>query len=352
MLWLGGLMTMLSACPVLAAPEPTVQKRPQIEVPIVGRPGNFSEAVGRKFEVSMRVSRTELHVGQSLTLTVRVAAIGPWSQPPERPPLGELPKFKERFKIDRTANRKPDRVLADQRAWEFDYRLRPLSDSVERIPPLAFVWYRPNRDPNLRGFFPTTFADEIDLKVKPVTLPPTAVKQVPIEAPEGIFQIATGPAVLAQQQAFAAPGFTLVVLLLLTPPTAAGVWYVLWRRWYPDAARRAQIRQSRAAKEALRALGSLAAGGDGARVERISTIATQYLRHRFDLPPVEPTPAEVTRCLQHAGASPVLADKAAAFFRACDAIRFAPALPADGDLAAAAQHLIVTLEAEPWSRLF
>jgi hypothetical protein len=341
------LLAIVASQALPSAPPPARQ----VEVPIVGRPGNFSEAVGRKFEVSMRASRTELHVGQSLTLTVRVAAIGPWQQAPERPPLEEMPKFKERFKVDRTANRKPDRVLSDQRAWEFDYRLRPLSDSVERIPPLAFVWYRPNRDPNLRGFFPTTFADEIDLKVKPVTLPTAAVKQVPIEAPEAIFQIATGPALLAQQQALGLPGLTQLALLLLGPPTAAAGWYVLWRRWYPDAARRARRRQSRAASEAFRALGSLGTTGDSARVEHVSAIATQYLRQRFDLPPAEPTPAEIMHHLQRAGASAVLADKAGEFFRACDAVRFAPAARADGDLAAAAQHLIVTLEAEPWSRL-
>src|SRR5262249_9640982 len=156
----------------------------------------------------------ELHVGQSLTLTVRVAAIGPWSQPPERPPLDELPKFKERFKIDRTANRKPDRVLSDQRAWEFDYRLRPLSDSVDTVPPLAFVWYRPTRVPTLRRLFPMEHAVEMNRRVMPVTLPQGAVKQVPIEAPESIFQIAPGLVVLAHQQPFATPGFTLVVLLL------------------------------------------------------------------------------------------------------------------------------------------
>lgn len=340
----------LSPCHVTAAPQAPVKKLPAIEVPIVGRPGNFSEAVGKKFEVSMRASRTELHVGQSLTLTVRVAAIGPWYQPPERPPLDDMPKFKERFKIDRSANRKPDRVLSDQKAWEFDYRLRPLSDSVQRIPPLAFVWYRPNHDSKLRGFFPTTFADEIDLKVKPVTLPPAIVKQVPIEAPEGIFQIATGPAMLAQQQPFGLPGLSVLALMLLAPPTAAGLWYVAWRRWYPDAARRARIRQSRAATEALQALGALGSVGGAARVEHVSTIAAHYLRQRFDLPPVEPTPAEVAEHLQRAGATAVLADKAAAFFRACDALRFAPALRADDDLGAAAQHLIATLEAEPWSR--
>src|SRR5262245_11364311 len=88
-----GLVMFLSPCFVAAAPQPPATKPPPIEVPIVGRPGHFSEAVGKRFEVSMRVSRNEMHVGQSFTLTVRVASLGPWQHAPERPVLDELPKF-------------------------------------------------------------------------------------------------------------------------------------------------------------------------------------------------------------------------------------------------------------------
>jgi hypothetical protein len=68
---------------------------------------------------------------------------------------------------------------------------------------------------------------------------------------------------------------------------------------------------------------------------------------------MEPTPAEVAGHLRRSGASEGLADKAAEFFRACDAARFAPSTPQapDDELAQVAHHLINTLEAEPWSRL-
>jgi hypothetical protein len=356
---LASLVPSALAAPALPSAD---QQRGPILVPIVGRPGYFNESVGTRFEVTMRASRTELHAMQQLTLTVRVTAVGRYWQPPERPNLEELAKFNERFKIDRPANSKPDRVLADQRSWEFEYKLRPRPDvTVERIPPLPFVWYRPSRKANLRGYFATTFGEEIELKVKPVPVVTPMVKQVPIQAPESFFAIAAGPAVLERDEPYRLPSLGLWALLLLAPPALAGAWFVIWRRLYPDAARLARIRQSRAAIEALRALVALGTVDESLRVARITAISANYLRYRFDLRAIEPTPAEVGEHLRRAGASDELAEQAADFFRACDAARFAPveidasglnpgARP-DDDLAGAAQRLITALEAQPWSRL-
>jgi len=256
-------------------------------------------------------------------------------------------------------------VLSDQRAWEFEYKLRPRPEvAVERIPPLQFIWYRPSRNPNLRGYFPTTYAEEIDIKVKPVPLTPPPVKQIPIEAPESFFAISTGPGVLAHEPAIQLPSWPQWMLLLLTAPVLAAFWYVLWRWLYPDAARLARIRQSRAAVDALRALGSVGSVPDAVRVARIAAIAAQYLRYRFDLRTLEPTPAEVAEHLERSALPPEVAEQAADFFRACDAARFAPlgaviqvgfsginpAAGPEAELTDAARRLINTLEAEPWSR--
>jgi len=306
----------------------------------------------------MKSTRTELYVGQTLHLTVRVAAVGPFRQPPERPQLDDIPRFKERFKID-WANKgrpaesaKPDRILSDRCSWEFDYRLRPLNARVERIPPLPFVWYRPNRHPQLRGSFLTTYDDGIDIKVKPIP-EDSAVKkpQRPIQVPEHFFQLAEGPEVLRPDSVFQLPSFSMLVLFVLVPPTVGAAWYVVWRRMYPDAARLALRRQSRAALLAYRALEGLGAVNGRERVDRVTTIAVNYLRQRLDLSSVEPTPAEVADHLQRAGASAAAIRQAGDFFRNCDLARFAPPaeMSAQYNLAEAAQHLVTVLEAEPWS---
>jgi len=347
------LLTYLPCSTAPAMPRPDLPHGP-INVPVVARPNHYWEAVGKKFDVSMRISppRTEMYVGQSLTLTVRVTAQGPYRQPPERPRLEEIPKFVERFKIARTAGSKPDRTLTDQRAWEFDYRLSPLSDKVERIPPLPFVWYRPQRSPAARGHFLTTYHEGIDIQVKPLP-PETPPPPKPIQDPEQFFSIADGPDVLRHQEVFRLPLPLTLILILLAPPVMALAWCRVWKRLYPDAARLARKRQSRAAMDALRALKSLDGATGLARVERIAGITSHYLRQRLDLPSVEPTPAEVADHLRRAGAKPEVAEQAADFFRACDAIRYGPRLVAEAvggeDFAGIVKQLIAKLEAEAWS---
>jgi hypothetical protein len=123
------------------------------------------------------------------------------------------------------------------------------------------------------------------------------------------------------------------------------LWFIAWRWLYPDAARRARIRRSRAATEALRELDRAGA----APVQQVATIVANYLRYRFDVPAAEPTPAEVAEQLRRHAGTAKLADQAADFIRACDAARFAPAgVPApSSDLVASARQLIVTLEEGP-----
>jgi hypothetical protein len=332
-----------------------------VDVPIVGRLEHFNEAVGSRFHVSSRAYPTDLYVGKSLTYTVRVQAFGKHVQAPQRPRLEDVPSFVSRFHIARSVGKQPDRTLTDQRAWEFDYRLEPKNDKVERIPPLPFSWYRPNSDSKQPGLFMMTFAEEIDIKVKPVLITQTK-PAAPIQAPEEIFQIATGPRVLRSQQLFILPDWPMLALLLAGPPLLAGLWYAAWRRLYPDAARRARVRRSRAAMQALRALEALDLTSP-ALVVQVPTITANYLQARFDLQAIEPTPLEVAMHLCRAGVPDTLAEQAADFFRVCDAARFAPAAaiqtaprpapPASGwgsDLAAEAHRLIVALEGEPCSQ--
>jgi hypothetical protein len=318
-----------------------------INVPVVGRPGEFTEAVGNKFDVTARTDRTEMYLGQTLTYTVRVRALGKFWHPPERPSLEDMPKFRERFKIARSATVQPDRVL-DGRAWEFDYRLQPVSEGVERIPPLPFAYYRPHPKPDVRGHFFTTFGDEIELKIKPI-VSQTAKSAKPIMAPAWLFEPAPATAVLRGSGLFTWPSMSLVSLVMLGPPVLALLWYAVWRRLYPDAARRARIRRSRAGLLALHDLVDLGSVNGSERIGRVTTIAATYLRQRFDLAAVEPTPAEVDALLRRHRSTAELADSVANFFAACDAARFAPAVgdgPAqvNSDLVETARQLIIRLE--------
>jgi hypothetical protein len=138
----------------------------------------------------------------------------------------------------------------------------------------------------------------------------------------------------------------LLAVLLVVPPAGCVVWYLLWSRLYPDAARLARQRRSLAARKALHALEHAGSGPAREQATRTAAILADYLRHRLDLPGGEATPAEVADHLQRAGYSTDLASKTAEFFRACDAVRFMPVPTLDGNLSATGGELILALEAE------
>ena len=124
--------------------------------------------------------------------------------------------------------------------------------------------------------------------------------------------------------------------------------------------------------QALRGAGRLPPIQQAARA---AAVVAEYLRSRFNAPAEEPTPTEAAACLERAGCSAALAEQSAAFFRACDAARFAPLTPtplpqgARGDnetprplgergrgegraapgLPADAARFILAVEAETWS---
>jgi hypothetical protein len=313
------------------------------DIPLVGRPSDlpFSGASGR-FEVSTRAEPTTLEAETPLAFTVRVQATGPVRHPPRRPDLRQLPAFTERFHVEDPdeGSRHPD-----PRTWEFLYRLKPKGTDVTEIPSLPFVYFNPDIRPANRAF-QVVYTDAIPLRVKP-----HQAVAVPLQAPASAFQLATGPGLLARQAAWRPPGAAVTTLLALAPPLLCAAWYAAWRRRYPDAARQARQRRSRAARMALEQL--RAAGGlpPDQRAERAAGAVAAYLRERLDLAAAEPTPAETARHLRRKGCSAELTERAAGFFRSCDAARFLPAPPPDGpDPAAAGTQLILAVEAETCPR--
>jgi hypothetical protein len=222
--------------------------------PLVNQPEDFERtgaAVGPAFRVSMRVLPQEVQVGQEFTLTVRIQATGPCPHPPSRPQLRDLKPFqKEQFQMERADKKKlgrPDRT-PDKNTWEFDYKLKPLSDAVQRIPSWTFVYWKPSGSPVVPGRYESPRVDGVPLTVKPKPAEAKPVVQVPIQAPEAILQPVEGPALLSRQGTAEVPALPILLLLLLAPPLVAIDGYLIWRRLFPDAAKRAHIRRSLAAR--------------------------------------------------------------------------------------------------------
>jgi hypothetical protein len=291
----------------------------------------------------MHAEPTELQAEDPFTLTVSITGAGNLEEI-QRP---DLARWAGRFHIEDLA----DHYLPATKTREFVYRLRPRTAGVRQVPPLPFVFFNPKIRPPERGY-QTSLAPAIPLRVRPRDeVQPAQVEggTTASATPASVYQLVDGAAVLRYDPPFLLPGGSALAALVLGPPAFAGLWYLAWRRCYPDAVRQSRKRRSRAAQHALRAIqrsGKLDAVGQAHQAE---VALTGYMRQRLDLPAAEPVPAEVARHLEQAGASRALADEVARFFAACDAVRFAPGLMEKPvNWTAKATHLVLALEEEPW----
>ncbi|MGH7172826.1 MAG: hypothetical protein ACRELG_21305, partial [Gemmataceae bacterium] len=307
------LMLLASVVPVRGEAD---EKAESDDIPVVGRPVDlpFSEASGW-FEVHARAEPTTLQAQTTLTFTVSVRAVRPARRPPQRLDLRQLPDFAEGFYIEDPGE---EVTRPDDRTWEFAYRLKPRRRDVTAIPSLPFVYFNPYLLTASKGF-QVLYTDPIPLHV----LRHETVK-VPVQAPESAFGLATGPEVLERQTPWAPPRIGTCVVLLVAPPLGCIVWYLVWRRLYPDAARLASQRRSRAARRALQALHAARRLNAEARAARTVAIVVSYLQQRLDLTIAEPTPREVALLFAQQACSSALTEQAVRFFEACDSARFLP----------------------------
>jgi hypothetical protein len=329
-----------------------------VSPPIVGRPVDFSSAIGGPLVVEQTAEPTTLTAAEPLTLTVRITGPGNLRDIP-RPELAKLDAYKA-FAVEELDDRF---VPGNPPRREFRYRLRPRTADVKEVPRLKFVYFNP-RLPAARGY-QTTYAAAVPLTVKPRTPPVPA--DVPAEVPDWMLVPAAAEELYAPEPGlvmkvlqrvfgwFGIPfgeelpdrvrSWPVAVVAILLPPVVCMVWFVLWRRANPDAARRASIRRSRAAAIALRSLRTAA----GDQAPRVAAALLGYLHDRTGLPAAATTPAEVAHHLHANGCPPTPAAAVVGLLRQCDEARFAPTRTDNPALSDAAERLVLEWEAAPWS---
>jgi hypothetical protein len=319
-------------------------KADDVEPPVAGRPELFSGAVG-DYRLTTRAAPTELSAEDALTLTVRLTGTGPL-RGVVRPDLRRLPRFAKVFHIENG----PERDLPKEHAREYDYRLRPRSADVKEVPALPFVFFKPGLVPASRGY-QTRYAPAIPLTVRPrAEVSPTAVQGggEPVRAPDDLYAIVAGDAVLRQEARFTLPAWVFFVGLYGPPLVCLG-WQLVWLWRHPKEARLLWERRRAAARHALHALGKLGRAPTEQRAGGAAAVVVDYLRQRANLAALQPNPREIMACLRTAGLPAAAAERVADFFAACDLARYAPGLAADGrDWPDEARRLVLDLEAQPW----
>jgi hypothetical protein len=130
---------------------------------------------------------------------------------------------------------------------------------------------------------------------------------------------------------------------LVAPPMLAVGWAMAWRHLYPDVDKLRMLKRNRAVRQALASLKAIKKSDEQAAVQT-AEIMSRYLQERFDLPLAARTPNEIAGHLQTLGLAAQRVVLAAAFFRDCDAVRFAPGHAVAEEIAHEAERLIITME--------
>jgi hypothetical protein len=313
----------------------TAQAQPPFFQPQTG----FYEARGTKLKVEWRVEPTVIPEDGQLTATLVIGTHpgGKLLNPHEivRPDLSKLPAFTDRFRSIENVPRPP--VPPDATEVTFAYRLRPRDRSVSAVPRLDFYF-----DTGIKG---KTQYQNAAAASKPITVtePPPRPKPppVPMGEPDSLFEVTTGPAALGREP-FRPRLWAWVGTLVLGPVAAIG-WYAVWRRVYPDGARLARLRRTRAARRAVDTTRKAGRSADPAGA--IAGAVRGYLRARFPFSAAAETPSEIEHELRLAGLGEAESGEAAGFFRRADAARFAPPADTPVSLADEAKALIARLEA-------
>jgi hypothetical protein len=319
------------------------------EVPLVGRPADlpfsgasapFAVKPGPEYRVPFRVevaaSLKRLEAQTPLLYTVTITALTSVRKPPVRIDLRELPAFERAFYIEDDTDGRKEQV--GPATWRWFYRLKPRQAWVDEIPGLPFVFYNPDLRPAEKAF-QVIWSDAV-----PLTVEPAEPLSAPLDLPESMLALAVGPGVLAERHPWRLPSGIVVLVLLAVPPLACVGWYRLWQRWYPDAARQAQMRRSWAAQRALKALAAAPPDIGPGRGDHVAGAVAEYLRGRFERAPAEPTPGETRELLVTQGCPAELASRAEALLRACAAERFPPVPIEEIDVVEQARRFILDVE--------
>ncbi len=317
--------------PGVALAQPTLDNVPPVDrlrEHFYGAIDASGKGVTAEWSVPKEVTR-----GAEFTLTLTVTGA---ANPHEltRPDLRKFEAFTQRFQLLDEPDFAEPPAARGATEVRFNYRLAARTVGQVEVPRLVYLYYRPKAVERER--FQSTRANSIPIQVTEPTRTVAAGPATPIEAPEEFFTLAE------DEPSAWSPGLFAWVLPVAAVPLVVGSWLVLWRAFFPDAARLARLRRNRATRTALDRLKKARTAADPAGAAAVAF--RHYLTARFGVPPSAQTPTEVAAALRDAEQPADRAADAEAFLRACDATRFDQSSDSGMSLVMQAERLVLEWE--------
>lgn len=327
--------------PISAAPliEP-IEVRP---LPEEGRPASFTGAVG-EFSIAATAAPTRVSVGDPITLSIQIADRSRERQQLDLltpPPIASQPDLAAGFRIP------PDPLagVVEGRTKTFTATLRPRSEAVREIPPIAFSWFDP-----VEGRYRTASTAPIPLEVRATAsldlsevlgaaAPRASAAAPPLE--RGLLPNATLDAATLRHEGVSPDWRWLLVALL--PPLAAAALLLAVRRSRFLAANPAVARANRARRTALRRL-------SGADADAIATALCGYVADGSLAADRSLTSREAIAELERCGVPEAIRGSFARIVRECERSRFGGAPIDTRTLVNDAARCIADLHRLRWAR--
>jgi hypothetical protein len=320
-------------------------------LPELGRPADFSEAVG-EYQMEVTVEPTTVRAYDPVTIKMRVFGTGD-VQGIKSPNLGNTTGFKSYAgDVKAVPSREGGKVGGSK---TFTMILEPQSPNIKEVPAATFIYFNPKvgRYETLRqGPFPIkVLPAERELPLPTSKAPAAApVKGEAVELGKDLMPIAGDLAELTNQSApiylSRAVWFTLPLPWLL-----AGIAYLIQRRRERLRFDAGYARASRAMRTARRRLAEarrMAASGAGKDIHgTLAKAVGDFIADKLNLPPAAVAADSARELLTRHGAAPETVQAVVGFFAECDHARFSAQgarISADSDLLSQANALLRRLE--------
>lgn len=330
--------------------EPRVLRTEPIELTVRPRPAppaEFSGLVG-DFRLQAKISKQELQVGESATLTYTISGTGN-AQMISEPQLPELPAFKI-YDDQPTVNlNRLDSGLSGTKSYR--KALVPLVPGELTLPPVSLSYFDVES-----GSYRTTRTPELTLRVRPAegeeelrlteSMAPTTGKVAVRILADDILPVHRGlDAVESPLPGSGSRARIAFFGALVTPPLLFLGLLITHRRRERLALDAGWRRRRNALKTAREGLASLAQAPDGRTAAHdASRVLRGYIGDKLGLEGHALTAAEAAAHLQAAGAEPEMAAEAEEILTRLEAIQYGATGGAVHDLQQEIEGLLVRLE--------